>query len=172
MAQLEAENARLRARVVELEAELDLPAKTPTNSSTPPSRGHKASGETKPKAKGRPHAGAHRPLHPNPTSRREVFASSRQHCGADVSQRPQIACEAYDHAEIPDVKPEVTRLTLHGGTCRCARRFKAPPPADIAPGSLHARWSSSSARDRTDNALETQGRRDCKSRQPPRRVGR
>jgi transposase len=136
VAQLEAENARLRAQVVELQAKLDPPAKTPTNSSTPPSQGHKASGETKPKAKGSSHAGAHRPLHPNPTSRREVFASSCQHCGADVSQRPQIACEAYDHVEIPDVKPDVTRVTLHGGTCLCcARRFKAPPPADMAPGS-------------------------------------
>jgi transposase len=126
---LRAENAKLRGK-------LDLPPKTPDNSSTPPSHGRKASGEATQKPKGKPHAGAHRPLHPNPASRRDIFASSCQHCGADVSQKPQIACEAYDRVEIPDIKPDVTRVTLHGGTCPCcAKKFKAPPPAGMEPGS-------------------------------------
>jgi transposase len=52
VAGFEAENATLRARVAELEAKLGLPAKTPDNSSTPPSQGRKASDEaaSKPKA--------------------------------------------------------------------------------------------------------------------------
>jgi len=95
----------LCARVSELEAKLGLPPKTPDNSSTPPSQGRKASGETTKKPKGKPHAGAHRPLHPNPTSKRDLFAASCQHCGTDVSGRPQIACQAYDHIEIPDISP-------------------------------------------------------------------
>ena len=45
IAVLTREMAVLRARVVELEAKLGLPAKTPDNSSTPPSQGRKASGE-------------------------------------------------------------------------------------------------------------------------------
>jgi transposase len=61
------ENAALRER-------LNLPPKTPDNSSTPPSQGHKASGESKPQPKAKAHAGAHRPLHPNPTRRRDVLA--------------------------------------------------------------------------------------------------
>ncbi len=135
-ARLEAENAALRARVAELEAKLGLPPKTPDNSSTPPSLGRKASGEMANKPKGKPHAGAHRPLHPNPNSKRDLFASSCQHCGADVSQRPQVACEAYDHVEIPDIRPDITRVTRHGGVCPCCgKRFKAPAPADMAPGS-------------------------------------
>jgi transposase len=126
----------LCARVAELEAQLGLPPKTPDNSSTPPSQGRKASGDATTKAKGKPHAGAHRPLHPNPTSKRDLFASSCQHCGSDVSQRPQIACEAYDHVEIPDIKPDVTRVTRHGGVCPCCgKRFKAPAPVDMPPGS-------------------------------------
>jgi transposase len=130
------ENAALRARVAELEAKLGLPPKTPDNSSTPPSQGRKASGEAAIKPKGKPHAGAHRPLHPDPTSRRDLLASSCQHCGADVSRRPQIACEAYDRVEIPDIKPDITRVTLHGGTCPCCgKRFKAAAPADMPPGS-------------------------------------
>src|ERR1700675_4398123 len=71
---LELECEALRARVAELEAKLGLPPKTPDNSSTPPSRGQKASEEESRKPKGRAHAGAHRPLHPNPTRRFEVLA--------------------------------------------------------------------------------------------------
>ena len=41
----------LRARVAELEAKLNLPPKTPGNSSTPPSHGRKASGEWGEKAR-------------------------------------------------------------------------------------------------------------------------
>ena len=39
---LAVQNAALAKRVAELEAKLDLPPKTPDNSSTPPARGHKA----------------------------------------------------------------------------------------------------------------------------------
>src|SRR5208283_2476777 len=119
----------LTARVAELEAKLDLPAKTPENSSVPPSKGQKPSARAAPRPKAKPHAGAHRPLHPNPTSRRDVFARRCHGCGADVSTVAQMACEAYDHVEIPPVQPDVTRVTLHGGVCPCcARRFKASPP--------------------------------------------
>src|SRR5207253_3549887 len=75
---LERENATLREK-------LKLPPKTPDNSSTPPAAGHKSNGETARKPKGQPHAGAHRPLHPNPTRCRDVPANQCQHCQADVS---------------------------------------------------------------------------------------
>ena len=64
---LMAQVAALTARVAELEAKLGLPPKTPDNSSVPPSKGQKASEPSKPRPKANPHAGAHRPLHPNPT---------------------------------------------------------------------------------------------------------
>jgi hypothetical protein len=128
----------LCARVAELEAKLGLPPKTPDNSSTPPSKGQKASAPAAGKSEGKrkPHAGAHRPLHPNPTTRRDIAASSCRHCGADVSQSPQFVCEAYDHVEIPPITPQVTRVSLLGGTCPCcAKKFKAEPPADMPKGS-------------------------------------
>jgi transposase len=126
----------LLTRVAELEAKLGLPPKTPDNSSTPPSKGQKPSADAAAKPKTKAHPGAHRPLHPNPTTRRDIAANACQHCGADVSERPQIACEAYDHIEIPDIKPSVTRVTLFGGDCPCcAKRFKAPPPRDMPKGS-------------------------------------
>ena len=84
---LMAQVAALTARVAELEAKLGLPPKTPDNSSLPPSKGHKASAPAKPKPKANPHAGAHRPLHPNPTRERIVSALVCQGCGADVSIR-------------------------------------------------------------------------------------
>ena len=129
----------LTARVAELEARLEVPPKTPDNSSTPPSQGRKASQDAASKPKSKSHAGAHRPLHPNPTARRDSMATTCQHCGTDVSSVPQIICQACDHIEIAEIKPDITRVTLSGGTCPCcARRFKAPPPQGLEPGSPFA----------------------------------
>ena len=126
----------LTARVAELEARLEVPPKTPDNSSTPPSQGRKASQDAASKPKSKSHAGAHRPLHPNPTARRDSMATTCQHCGTDVSSVPQIICQACDHIEIAEIKPDITRVTLSGGTCPCcAKRFKAPPPQGLEPGS-------------------------------------
>ena len=126
---LEEENAALQEK-------LNLPPKTPDNSSTPPARGHKASSAPGSKRKGKPHAGAHRPLHPNPTHKRDVMAAHCQHCAADVSGVAQVALQAYDRVEIAEIKPDITRVTLHGGVCPCcARRFKAAPPQELRPGS-------------------------------------
>lgn len=133
---LVAENAALASRVAELEVKLGLPPKTPDNSSVPPSKGQKPSGSSAAKGKARPHAGTHRPLHPNPTSKREVLATTCQGCGADVSGVAQSPCEIYDRVEIPRIEPEVTRVSLHGGVCPCcAGRFKATPPQGLEPGS-------------------------------------
>jgi len=126
----------LAARVAELEAKLGLPAKTPDNSSLPPSKGQKSSASSAPKAKAKPHRGAHRPLHPNPTSKREILAVTCQSCSADLSGVRQTVCEEYDRVEIPRIEPDVTRVSLHGGVCPCcARRFKATPPEGLEPGS-------------------------------------
>lgn len=128
------ENARLAARVAELEAKRG-PRKGPGNSSVPPSQGQKPSGSGESKRKTKPHAGAHRPLHPNPTSKRDVFAGVCR-CGADVSGVAQAARETYDCVEIPRVEPDVTRVTLYGGVCPCcAGRFKATAPEGLEAGS-------------------------------------
>ena len=133
---LVAANAALTARVAELEAKLGLPPKTPDNSSVPPSQGQKPSNPSAPRRKAKPHAGAHRPLHPDPTTKREFFACRCGGCGADVSGVAQSRCETYDRIEIPPIKPDVTQVSLYGGTCpNCARRFKADPPAGLEPGS-------------------------------------
>ena len=119
IAALMAQVASLTARVAELEAKLGLPPKTPDNSSVPPSKGQKPSESSAPKAKAKPHAGAHRPLHPNPTTTREVLARRCQGCGTDVSDAAQSLCESYDRVEIPEIQPDVTRVSLFGGVCPC-----------------------------------------------------
>lgn len=160
---------RLSKRVAELEAKLNLPKKTPDNSSTPPSKGQKPSASSVDegaKKRGKSHPGAHRPLHPNPTKRREIAACACQHCGADVSQAPQFACEAYDHIEIEPIKPDVTRVTLQGGTCPdCGKKFKAAPPPDMPKGSpfganlraliLYLRFTQNIALERLSTLLST-----------------
>lgn len=136
VAALEAENAELRAENAALHEKLQRPAKTPRNSSKPPSQGQKASGDGKAKPKSKVHAGAHRPLHPDPTWRCDMLAERCGHCQADVSGVSQEAVHAYDRIEIPEIVPQVTRVTLYGGVCPCcARRFKASAPAGLEPGS-------------------------------------
>ena len=132
---LRAENAELRKDNAELGAKLNLPPKKPDNSSTPPSRGHKGSEGEQRKPKRKPHAGAHRELHPNPTERCDVAATLCQHCQADVSGVEQTAVHSYDRIELPEIRPEVIRVTLLGGTCPCCKKpFKATPPAGLEPG--------------------------------------
>jgi transposase len=133
---LQSEVVALRRRVKELEGEGGKPPKTPENSSTPPSQGHKASGDASSKAKGKPHKGSHRALHPDPTRKLDVTAQQCPHCMTDVSGVSQSALESYDRIELPEIKPDVTRVTLHGGLCPCcAKRFKAAPPKGLEPGS-------------------------------------
>ena len=73
--------AVLAARVAELEAKLNLPPKTPDNSSTPPSRGQKANGDGKAKSKPRKKAQAkpaHDPSRPHVSTARLLAARRRR----------------------------------------------------------------------------------------------
>ena len=131
------QNKVLLARIADLEAKLDQPPKTPTNSSLPPSTGQKvnASRQTTKKNRriGRP--GVARELCPAPDATRDVFAE-RCACGAAVPATAQVLAHAYDHVELPPIKPVTTRINLHGGQCPCCnKRVSARPPADMPPGS-------------------------------------
>lgn len=149
----------LARQMAELNARLELPAKTPENSSVPPSQGRKPSVGLKRKRRRKGRPGVARALDPNPTAVREVRADCCPHCRGDVAAAAQAPCESYDHVEIPPIRPEVTRVTLLGGTCpHCARAFKAGAPEDMAPGSpfgpnlralaLHLRFSQGIGFDR------------------------
>jgi transposase len=126
----------LTARVAELEARLNTPPKTPSNSSLPPSKGQKENRPQKEKKprKGRP--GVARKLAENPDHIRDVFADVCPECGKAVSHGDQPEVYAYDHIDLPEIKPVVTRVHLRSGACRhCGNRIAGTPPAGMQPGS-------------------------------------
>jgi transposase len=132
-----AQIVELTRRVAELEAKLGQPPKTPDNSSLPPSQGRKpnrAERRAAKKRKGRP--GVFRALADNPDQLVESLAERCPHCAHPLSPADQPAFHAYDHIELPPIRPIITRIHRHRGTCpHCRRRFGAAPPAGMPPGS-------------------------------------
>jgi len=132
------QNKMLLERIAELEGRASKPPKTPKNSSLPPSSGQKAnvadkSGKKKKCRKGRP--GVARALCPNPDVTRDFFAE-RCACGGKVPLKGQVLAHAYDHIEIPPIRPLTTRNNLYKGDCACCgETVTAEPPADMPPGS-------------------------------------
>ena len=133
--QLEAALARIAALEARL-ARYERPKKTPDNSSLPPSKGQKANRPDagKPDRRGRPGVG--RMLEPNPDRVVDAMLDACPHCAASFPAGAQTPQEVYDRIEIPPVKPDVTRVRLFGGQCRCCgARATAEAPPGLAPGS-------------------------------------
>ncbi len=127
----------LTKRIAALEEKLGKPPKTPDNSSMPPSQGQKPNrAERRAAKKRRGHPGAFRALSENPDRVVETRAAACPHCDHALSAADQSEFHAYDHIELPPIKPIVTRIHRHRGTCPCCRRgFSAPVPDGMAPGS-------------------------------------
>ena len=131
------------ARIAELEArlaKLERPAKTPDNSSLPPSKGQKPDVPSggKPPRTGRP--GVARALEPNPDRIADAKLEACPHCAAAWPDAPQTPQMVYDRIELPPVRPDVTRVRLFGGRCACCgERAVAPAPAGLEPGSPFGR---------------------------------
>ena len=125
-------------RVAALEAKLGEPPKTPANSSLPPSRGRKTN--RPPRAK-RPRR---RRMGPGVTRVRAAapdrtvgcYAERCRHCGVSLDGAGQTLRQAYDHIDLPPVRPVVTRVAIFGRRCPCCRRrVRGVAPADMPPGS-------------------------------------
>src|SRR6266403_4998513 len=127
----------LTRRIAELEAKLGGPPKTPDNSSIPSSQGRKPSRAERraaKKRKGRP--GVFRALAPNPDRLIDSVAERCPHCEHALTAADQSGYHAYDHIELPPIRPVITRIHRHRGVCPgCRRGFSAPPPAGMPPGS-------------------------------------
>ena len=127
----------LTRRIAELEARLGGPPKTPDNSSIPPSQGRKPSRAERraaKKRKGRP--GVFRALAANPDRIIESVAERCPHCAHPLTPADQSGFHAYDHVELPPIRPVTTRIHRHRGVCpNCRRGFSAPPLAGMPPGS-------------------------------------
>jgi len=139
-ARIEAQRVQIETlvkRIEELEAKLGLPPKTPDNSSMPPSQGQKpnrAERRAAKKRRGRP--GTFRALHEHPDQVVETRAEACPHCAHALTPEDQPEFHAYDHVELPPIRPVVTRVHRHRGTCPCCRRgFSAPAPHGMEPGS-------------------------------------
>ena len=135
--ELVTQNKALLARIAELEAEHGKPPKTPDNSSLPPSRGQKGNvaepTRVKKARKGRP--GAARALAENPDATRDIYAE-RCACGAALAEAGQELARAWDHVDLPPIKPITTRINLFRATCPCCKaRVTAQAPADMPEGS-------------------------------------
>src|SRR5471032_3130544 len=135
--ELVTQNKALLARIAELEAEHGKPPKTPDNSSLPPSRGQKWNvaepTRVKKARKGRP--GAARALAENPDATRDIYAE-RCACGAALEEAGQELARAWDHVDLPPIKPITTRINLFRATCPCCKaRVTAQAPADMPEGS-------------------------------------
>jgi len=127
------------ARIAELEqrlARFERPAKTPDNSSLPPSKGQKpdrGAGD-KPPRKSRPGVG--RTLHPNPDRVVDAMLTACPKCQAAFPEAAQAPQQVYERIELPPIKPDVTQVRLFGGRCACCgERATAPAPAGLEPGS-------------------------------------
>src|SRR5271157_4908316 len=127
----------LTRRIAELEAKLGGPPKTPDNSSLPPSQGRKpnrAERRAAKKRKGRP--GVFRALAPNPDRIVANVADRCPHCDHALTPADQSGFHAYDHLELPPIRPVIIRVHRHRGVCPgCRRGFSAAPPAGMPPGS-------------------------------------
>src|SRR5260370_30913685 len=127
----------LTRRIAELEAKLGGPPKTPDNSSVPPSQARKpnrAERRARKKRKGRP--GVFRALAPHPDRIIESVADRCPHCDYALSAADQSGVHAYDHIELPPIRPVITRVHRHRGGCpTCRRGFSAPPPHGMPAGS-------------------------------------
>ena len=128
---------RLAARVAELEALVGKLRKTSANSHIPPSKdgpgGASRKADSKGRRKPRPsRPGVSRLLAADPDRTERCVAEACPHCGTAVPETTQRCRHRYDHINLPEVRPVVTRVEVFGGGC--GRRYRATAPAAMPPG--------------------------------------
>lgn len=132
----DAQISDLTTRVAELEAKLAAPGKTPDNSSIPPSKGQKPNLPDRPKKPrgGRP--GVARALAERPDRIIEATLAACPHCAHAFGPADLPEIHAYDHIDLPPLRPIVTRINRHRGVCPCCqKRVAAPAPEGFDAGS-------------------------------------
>jgi len=138
-AQVQALTAQVQTLVARV-AKLNVPPKTPDNSSLPSSRGKKPNRAAKAKRHG-PRLGSlgriggGRALAENPDEivvARPVWCA---HCQAALAEADHVLHGRYDKIDLPQVAPVVTRVERYAGRCRrCAGTTLAPVPEGLEPG--------------------------------------
>lgn len=139
-AQIEAQAQQITALtrcIAELEAKLGGPTKTPGNSSLPPSKGQKSDLPDGGKQKPRPsRPGVARTLAEHPDKIIDARLAACPHCDHALDPADMSDIHAYDHIDLPPIRPSVTRINRHRGVCPCCRKRVSPPaPEGFEPGS-------------------------------------
>src|ERR1700720_4641750 len=129
----------LTRRTADLEAKLGGPPKTPDNSSLPPSQGRKpnrAERRAAKKRKGR--LGVFRALAANPDRIVASVAERCPHCDHALTLADQSGFHAYDHIELPPIRPVITRMQFaqHVDEFVVARRNEVARARPIASSSM------------------------------------
>jgi transposase len=133
---LTAQVQTLTTRVAELEVRLNAPPKTPDNSSLPPAKGQKPNLPDRPKKPRHSRPGVTRALAEHPDRTITAALSACPHCNAALSLADQPLIHAYDHIDLPPIRPIVTRINRHRGVCPCCQNHvAAPAPKGFEPGS-------------------------------------
>jgi transposase len=124
-------------RIVELEARLAEPGKTPDNSSLPPSKGQKPNRAEKarrvgPRQGSLGREGGGRPLACDPDQTVTAKAPACIHCHAALADADQVLHGRYDKIDLPVVRPVVTRVERYAGQCPCCGGVTlAPVPVGL-----------------------------------------
>ena len=130
VAELLAQSKMLLARIDEFEAKIGKP---PDNCSLPPSRGQKRNVADLPWRK-KPrigHPGAACALSEKPDATRTIYAEQCRY-GAPLGAAGKALARAFDHTDLPTIKPITTRINLFRTTCPCGKdRVTATAPADM-----------------------------------------
>ena len=133
-AQIEASTAQVRllsARVAELEAKLNAPGKTPDNSHLPPSKGRSPTCRRPPRSPGPAAPVSRAALAEHPDRVIEARLAACPHSPTPwahaLSPADQAEIRAYDHIDLPPIRPIVTRINRHRGVCPAAARRSRPP---------------------------------------------
>ncbi len=130
----------LTARVVELEASLGDPPKTPDNSSVPPSQGRKPNRvdtplRESPRRGSLRRQGGGRPLAANPDETVIARPICCAHRRAALDEDDHRLAARHDKIDLPKVKPVVTRVERYAGLCRgCGGTTLVPLPEGLEPG--------------------------------------
>lgn len=133
--ELETLNAKLLARLEELEEKLKINSK---NSSISPSQDpFRKKSPPKPSGKkqgGQPgHKGHYRALLPEDqiTTHREVFPSVCPYCSASSFDKQPVHTELRQVYDLPELQPDVTQYALHACKCsRCGKKVRASIPKE------------------------------------------
>jgi transposase len=133
--QLEAAHARIAELEKRLTA-LEQPPKNPTNSSNPPSTGEKPNLPDRGKKFRRGHPGVTRALAEHPDRIIKATLAACPHCDHVLGAADMSDIHAYDHIDLPVIRPIVTRVNRHRGVCPCCHKaVAAPAPEGLEPGS-------------------------------------